>query len=77
MEDMVLAINIAGCVLAATSLLGLLIACSRSTSWTYAISATLYFVTSLPVLAAGGFVVTYWYAHVTPSRPPGLAPTLT
>jgi len=59
MEDMVLAINVAGCVLALTSLLGLCIACSRAGSWTHAVSATLYFVTSLPVWAAGGFVIAY------------------
>ena len=59
MEDMVLAINIACGVLAFTSILGLALACSRSSSWTHAIAATLYYVTSLPALAALGFVVVY------------------
>jgi len=56
---MVLAILVAGCVLAFTSFVGLTVACSRSSSCVHRIAATLYFTTALPVAVALAFVITY------------------
>jgi len=57
MDDLVLGIVVACCVLSVISLLGLVVACSRPESCLRTSATTLYFVTSLPVWVALGFAV--------------------
>ncbi|KAL3905056.1 MAG: hypothetical protein SGPRY_011052 [Prymnesium sp.] len=59
MEDMVLAIHVACAVLALSSFLGLTISLLSRASRAFGPAAALFFVASLPTLAAGGFVIAY------------------
>lgn len=61
MDDLVLGILVACCVLGVISLLGLAIACSRPGSCVRATSSSLYFVTSLPVWVVLGFAVAFCF----------------
>ena len=61
MDDMVLGVVIACCVLGVIALLGLTIACSRQGSCVRATASTLYYVTSLPVWVALGFAVAFCF----------------
>ena len=61
MDDMVLGVFIACCVLGVIALLGLTVACSRPSSCVRATASTLYYVTSLPVWVALGFAVAFCF----------------
>ena len=61
MEDLLLGILIACCVLAFISLLGLVVACSQPRSCTRTAATTLYYVTTLPVWVALGFAVAFCF----------------
>lgn len=62
MHDLVLGVLVACCVLGFISLLGLVVACSRTGSCTRAAASTLYFATSLPVSVALGFAIAFCFA---------------
>ena len=62
MDDLVLGVFIACCVLVVIALLGLAIACSRPYSCVRTAVCLLYYVTSLPAAVALGFAVTFCLA---------------
>lgn len=61
MNDMVLGVFVACCVLVLIALLGLAVACSRPSTCVRTSATLLYFVTSLPAAVALGFAVAFCF----------------